>query len=74
MKRFTAERAVSPDTFEFQMLYGIRRDYPAQASRCRLRVLRLRAFRPGMVSLLHAPARRAARERGIRRPQPVAEK
>ena len=26
VKRFAAERAVAPDTYEFQMLYGIRRD------------------------------------------------
>ena len=26
MKRFTSDRAISPDAFEFQMLYGIRRD------------------------------------------------
>jgi proline dehydrogenase len=26
MKRFGAERAISPETYEFQMLYGIRRD------------------------------------------------
>jgi proline dehydrogenase len=26
MKRFAAERAISPEAFEFQMLYGIRRD------------------------------------------------
>ena len=36
VKRFAADRAIAPDAFEFQMLYGIRRDLQTHASRRRL--------------------------------------
>jgi proline dehydrogenase len=39
-RAFAAERSISPDRFEFQMLYGIRRDLQSSlhADGCRLRV------------------------------------
>jgi proline dehydrogenase len=39
-RRFAAERQIPPDRYEFQMLYGIRRDLQAQltADRHRMRV------------------------------------
>lgn len=40
VRRFAAERAIAPERFEFQMLYGIRRDLQAAltAARCRMRI------------------------------------
>ena len=40
VKRFTAENAIAPESYEFQMLYGIRRDLQASltAEGCRMRV------------------------------------
>ena len=46
--------------FEFQMLYGIRRDLQSRLAEGRLPRARLRAVRPRVVSLFHAPPRRAA--------------
>jgi proline dehydrogenase len=43
MKRFAAERAISPDAYEFQMLYGIRRDLQ---SRLRDAGYRVRVYVP----------------------------
>ncbi len=55
-------RKLPPSRYEFQMLYGVRRDLPAGARRRRLPGARLRALRPGVVPLLHAAPRRAAGE------------
>ena len=71
VKRFAPDRAISPDAYEFQMLYGIRRDLQNALSRRRLSRARVCALRPRMVSLLHAPARRTAGQRRLRGPQPL---
>ena len=63
---YAAERKIDSDRYEFQMLYGIRRDLQSVARRRRLPHARLHPVRQGVVSVLHAPARRAAGERGLR--------
>ena len=55
-----------PDRFEFQMLYGIRRDLQTALVAGRLPRARLHSVRPRMVPVLHAPARRTARQRRLR--------
>ena len=62
---FAAPQKIAKDRFEFQMLYGIRRDLQAVARARRLSVPRLRPVRQGVVSVFHAPARRTARQRGV---------
>ena len=58
-----ASRATAKDRFEFQMLYGIRRDLQAALVAEGYGDAHLRAVRPAVVPVLHAPARRAAGER-----------
>ena len=45
-RAFAAARGIPPDRFEFQMLYGIRRDLQAQLARRGLPRARLRSVRP----------------------------
>jgi len=54
VKAYAHHRGIAPDRFEFQMLYGIRRDLQQQLA----------------VSLLHAPPGRAAGQRLLLRPRP----
>ena len=61
-KKFVAEHNLSKDAFEFQMLYGIRRDSAATACRRRLQAARVRALRERVVSVLYAPPGRASGE------------
>ena len=67
-RRWAAERGVGSDRFEFQMLYGIRRDLQAMLVEAGLSRPRLCAVRPRLVSLLHAPAGRTSGERRLRAP------
>ena len=68
-KQYAAEKGYAKDRFEFQMLYGIRRDLQASLVEEGYPHARLRAVRPAVVSVLHAPARRAAGERRLRAPR-----
>jgi hypothetical protein len=61
-KRFAKDEGIAPDRFEFQMLYGVRRDLQEAAREGRLPHARVRPLRHAVVSVPHAPARRAARE------------
>ena len=65
-KRYAAEKGYARDRFEFQMLYGIRRDLQASLVKRRLPHAHLRAVRPAVVSVFHAAARRAAGECRVR--------
>ena len=65
-KRTRRARAIAKDRFEFQMLYGIRRDLQTSLVADGYRRPRLRAVRQAMVSVFHAPPRRAAGERRLR--------
>ena len=67
-RAFATEHHIEPARFEFQMLYGVRRDLQRRPRRQRgLQRARLRALRPRMVPLLHAPPRRAPRQRPLPR-------
>ena len=70
-RAFADQQRIPRDTFEFQMLYGIRRDLQASLSAEGYPVPRVRAVRQGMVSVLHAAAGRAARQRRLRPAEPV---
>ena len=65
-RAFARERGIAPDRYEFQMLYGIRRDLQATLVARGLPRPRLRPVRPRMVPLLHAPARRTPGQRRFR--------
>jgi hypothetical protein len=58
---YAAERAIPPERYEFQMLYGIRRDLQA-------------GLVAGVVSLLHASTWGASGQRRLRRPKPAQRK
>ena len=64
-KRWAKEQGIAKDRFEFQMLYGVRRDLQESLVRGRLPDARLRALRHAVVSVSHAPPRRAPRERRV---------
>ena len=59
-KAFATSEKISRDSFEFQMLYGIRRDLQRKLVRGRVAPPHLHSLRYGMVSLFHAAAGRAA--------------
>ena len=61
-RRYVRERGIGPERFEFQMLYGIRRDLQRRTGRGWLPGARVRALWNGVVSVLYAPAGRAAGE------------
>ena len=68
-----AEReGIGPDRFEFQMLYGVRRDLQERLVADGWRGPRLRAVRQRLVPVLHAPACGATGERGVRAPERAA--
>ena len=52
---FARREGIGPERFEFQMLYGVRRDLQAQLVTRRLDGPRLRPVRDRVVSVLHAP-------------------
>ena len=54
-----------PDTYEYQMLYGIRPNEQRRLVGLGQDGAGLHAVRDGLVRLLHAPAGRATRERGV---------
>ena len=61
-----ASTASAPDRFEFQMLYGIRRDLQSALVADGLPRARLHPVRPPVVPVLHAPPRRTPRQRRVR--------
>ena len=67
----TAE-GIGRDAFEFQMLYGVRRDLQEQLARAGWRVRVYVPFGERVVSVLHAPARGATGQRVVPAPEPVA--
>ena len=58
-KRFVESRHIKRDSFEFQMLYGIRRDIQKRLVNEGYRLAPLCPLRRGVVSIFHAPARGA---------------
>ena len=72
-KRSAKEQDIAASRFEFQMLYGVRRDLQERLVTGGLSDARLRAVRHAVVSVPDAPPRRASRERrvhhGQRRPR-----
>ena len=70
---FATREKIARDSFEFQMLYGIRRDLQQQPGARRLAHARLHSLRHGVVSLLHAPAGRAPGERLLHRQKHAAQ-
>ena len=65
-KRFAPTQGIERSAFEFQMLYGIRRDLQRALVSRGLSVPPLRAVRHGLVPVLHAAARRTAGQRRVR--------
>ena len=59
-------RSIRQDSFEFQMLYGIRRDLQRKLIDAGLPAAAVRSLRDGVVSVLHAAAGRAAGELVVR--------
>ncbi len=63
--RYVRERKIAADKFEFQMLYGIRRDLQKRIVDLGYTFAPLRALRDRMVSVFHAPAGGASGERPV---------
>ena len=59
-------RSIRQDSFEFQMLYGIRRDLQRKLIDARLPAAAVRSLRDGVVSVLHAAAGGASGESVVR--------
>ena len=68
-RRWAAEHGVGPEQFEFQMLYGVRRDLQSVARQGRLPRPALHSLRPPVVSLFHAAPGRTSGERRLHPPQ-----
>ena len=66
--RFAKERGIEPDQFEFQMLYGVRRDLQRSLV-AGLSRAGLYSFRDRVVSLFHAPAGGTAGEPAVHGPE-----
>ena len=66
-KSFAAERNIDRDHFEFQMLFGVRRDLQRKLVAEGYKVRVYVPFGTRMVSLLHAPAGRTPRQRLLHR-------
>ena len=64
-KAYAASKKISRDAFEFQMLYGIRRDLQRQLVRRGLPPAPLRPVRQGLVPVLHASSGGAAGQRAV---------
>ena len=64
--RTPPQRAIARDRFEFQMLYGIRRDLQASLVADGLPGAYLRPVRPRVVPLLHAPPGRTPGQHRLR--------
>ena len=71
MTRVGAAIGLAPGQMEIQMLYGIRTDQQRRLARAGYDVRALIAYGVGLVSVVHAPARRAAGQRLVR-PAPDA--
>ena len=66
--RFAKERGIPPDQFEFQMLYGVRRDLQRSLVAAWLSGAGLYSFWDRVVSLFHAPAGGTAGKPAIHSP------
>jgi hypothetical protein len=64
-KRFAKAEGIPPDRYEFQMLYGVRRDLQEQLVSEGYRMRLLRALRHAVVPVPHAPPRRAPGEHDV---------
>jgi len=71
-RQFVREEGIDPGSFEFQMLYGVRRDLQRALVKEGLRRAGLHSLRSGVVSLLHAAAGGAAGQCIVPGPQPGA--
>ena len=69
-KAFVAREGIAKDRFEFQMLYGVRRDLQATLAKRGIRDARLRAVRTPVVPVLHAPLGRTPCQRRVRSEKP----
>ena len=65
-KAYATEIGLGQDGFEFQMLYGVRRDLQASLDGRRLSRTGLHSLRARVVPVLHAAPRRAPRQRPVR--------
>ena len=65
-KAYAKQKGYAADRFEFQMLYGIRRDLQAQLVKEGYRVRVYVPFGKQWYPVLHAPAGRATRQRRVR--------
>ena len=70
-KAFAAQESIPADAFEFQMLYGIRRDLQRAAGARRLAHARLCPVWHGVVSVFHAPPGGTAGECALPGPKPL---
>ena len=66
-KQWAAERGIGLDRYEFQLLYGVRRDLQTSLVAQGHRVRDLHPVRTRVVSVLHAPPRRAAGQHRVGR-------
>jgi hypothetical protein len=66
VKAYAAAHGIGRDRFEFQMLYGIRRDLQQQLVADGYKVRVYVPFGTAVVPVLHAAARRAPGQRGVR--------
>jgi hypothetical protein len=64
-KRWAKEQGIAKDRFEFQMLYGVRRDLQQSLVKEGYRMRVYVPVRRAVVPLSHAPPRGASRERGL---------
>ena len=68
MRHFVNKHKIDKHAFEFQMLYGVRRDLQrCLAAEGYAASARLHPLRSGVVPLLHAPSRRTPRQRPLPR-------
>ncbi len=65
IKAYAAQHAIEPGRFEFQMLYGVRRDLQRKLVQEGYKVRVYVPFGTRLVPLLHAPAGRAACQRDL---------
>ncbi len=68
---YATRQGIPKEAFEFQMLYGVRRDLQRQLAQRRLQHAGLCALRETLVSLLHATAGGAARKYLVRDEEPA---
>ena len=71
VKQFARAENIPSSAYEFQMLYGVRRDLQQQLVREGLWFARVHSIRVGVVSILHAPPGRAPGECAVHREKSV---